>query len=110
MIGSVRAFTDGCVRGLAANPEKAENWLAKNAIVVTALNPIIGYASGAALVKEALHRNLTIQEVALEKVASGELVHMNGSGAVTAEEIWSALGDMRRLTEGGIYGGIGSGG
>ena len=54
MIGAVRAFTEKCVRGLQANRGKAEGWLAKNAIVVTALNPLIGYAAGAALVKEAL--------------------------------------------------------
>ena len=52
-IGAVRAFTEQAVKGLTANREKAEGWLAKNAIVVTALNPIIGYAQGAELVKEA---------------------------------------------------------
>jgi fumarate hydratase class II len=36
-----------------ANREKAEGWLGRNAIVVTALNPLIGYSAGAALVKEA---------------------------------------------------------
>ena len=41
------------MQGVQANREKAEGWLAKNAIIVTALNPLIGYAAGAALVKEA---------------------------------------------------------
>ena len=68
IIGAVKAFTEKCVLGIQANREKAEGWLARNAIVVTALNPLIGYSAGAALVKEALARNLTIQEVALEKV------------------------------------------
>jgi fumarate hydratase class II len=45
-IGSVRAFTEKCVSGLQANRDKAEGWLEKNAIVVTALNPIIGYSAG----------------------------------------------------------------
>src|SRR5687767_4086770 len=39
-IGAVQAFTEQAVKGLTANREKAEGWLAKNAIVVTALNPI----------------------------------------------------------------------
>jgi len=39
IIGSLRAFTEKCVRGLKANREKAEGWLAKNAIIITALNP-----------------------------------------------------------------------
>ena len=109
MIGSVRAFTEKCVRGLEANPEKARNWLAKNAIVVTALNPMIGYVTGAVLVKDALRRNLTIQEVALEKVAAGELVHIDGTGPVSAEEVVSALGNMHRMTEGGLLGVVGGG-
>ncbi len=32
MIGAVQAFTDKCVVGLKAKPEKAEGWLARNAI------------------------------------------------------------------------------
>ncbi len=109
-IGAVRAFTDKCVRGLQANRTKAEGWLAKNAIVVTALNPLIGYAAGAALVKEALTRNLTVREVALEKVAMGKLDHRDEERPVTAAEIETALSDLRRLTEGGVFGGGGGGG
>ena len=109
-IGAVRAFTDKCVRGLQANRTKAEGWLAKNAIVVTALNPLIGYAAGAALVKEALARNLTVREVALEKVAMGKLDHRDEERPVTAAEIETALSDLRRLTEGGVFGGGGGGG
>jgi fumarate hydratase, class II len=105
MIGSIHAFTEKAVRDLQANREKAEGWLAKNAIVVTALNPIIGYSTGAALVKEAIARDTTIREVALEKVHQGELRHFSEDRLVTAEEIESALSDLRRLTEGGIVGG-----
>ena len=103
--GAVRTFTEKCVRGLQANRIKASSWLAKNAIVVTALNPLIGYAAGAALVKEALGRDLTIQEVALEKIAAGTLSHRDEDRPVTAAEIEAALGDLRRLTQGGIAGG-----
>jgi len=103
-IGAVRAFTEKCVRGLQANRSKASGWLAKNAIVVTALNPLIGYAAGAALVKEALARDLTLREVALEKITSGALKHRDEDRPVTEAEIESALGDLRRLTEGGIAG------
>jgi fumarate hydratase class II len=102
IIGSVRAFTDKCVTGLQANPGKAEGWLEKNAIVVTALNPLIGYAAGAALVKEALARDVTVRKVAVEKAAGGSLRHIKEERLVTAEEIEAALSDLRRLTEGGI--------
>jgi fumarate hydratase class II len=110
MIGAVRAFTQFCVLGLRANRSKAESWLEKNAIVVTALNPVIGYAAGAALVKEALARNAAIREVALEKVGAGTLRHAWEDRSVRADEIETALGDLRRLTEGGIFGRYASGG
>ena len=104
MIGAVRAFTEKCVYGLQANRARAEGWLAKNAIVVTALNPLIGYAAGSALVKEALGRDLTIEAVAVGKAEAGELRHRDQDRPVTVDEIQAALSDLRRLTEGGIVG------
>ena len=109
MIGAVNSFTERAVKGLTANREKAEGWLAKNAIVVTALNPVIGYAQGAALVKEALVRNTAIREVAVEKARAGKLKHRDEDRPVSAEEIESALSDLRKLTEGGIAGGSAGG-
>jgi fumarate hydratase class II len=105
VIGSVNAFTERAVRGVTANREKAEGWLAKNAIVVTALNPVIGYAQGAALVKEALAKNASILELAVEKAQAGALKHRDEDRPVTEAEIKSALSDLRKLTEGGIFDG-----
>jgi fumarate hydratase, class II len=89
LIGAVRAFTDKCVAGVQANREKAEGWLAKNAILVTALNPVIGYLKGAEVAKEAMATGRTIKEVVVEK------------GYLTVEEADRIL-DTRKLTEGGI--------
>jgi fumarate hydratase class II len=89
IINAVNAFTEKCVRGLTANPEKAEGWLAKNAILVTALNPVIGYNNGAEVAKEALRSNRTVREVVIEK------------GYLTADEADRLL-DVYSLTEGGI--------
>jgi fumarate hydratase class II len=107
MIGSVRAFTDKAVRGLQANREKAEGWLEKNAIVATALNPLIGYSQGAKLVKESLASGKTLRQVAVEKAKAGELKHRDEERPVSVEEVESTLNDLRRLTEGGIVGGRG---
>jgi len=103
-IGSVRAFTEKCVLGLKANREKAEGWLDKNAIVVTALNPLIGYAAGAALVKQALAKNISIRELALEQAKAGKLFHVAGDRPVSPSEIETALSDLGKLTQGGILG------
>jgi len=108
VIGAVNAFTDKAVRGLAANREKAEGWLARNAILVTALNPLIGYSQGAALVKEALAGNASIRDLAVEKARAGQLRHRDEDRNVSAGEIEAALADLRRLTEGGIVGGSGA--
>jgi fumarate hydratase class II len=108
-IGAVTAFTARAAQGVTANREKAEGWLAKNAIVVTALNPLIGYSQGAALVKEALACNAAIKEVALEKAKNGALKHRDEDRPVSADEIEAALSDLRKLTDGGIVGEGGGG-
>lgn len=104
MIGSISAFTTRCVRGIRVNREKAEAWLAKNAIIVTALNPLIGYDEGAKLVKESSERGLSIREIALEKAAADELRHKDDQRLITVEEIEGVLINLRDLTEGGIVG------
>jgi aspartate ammonia-lyase len=104
-IGAVTAFTDKAVRGLTANQAKAEGWLARNAILITALNPLIGYAQGAELVKESMGRNASIREVAVEKARAGTLRHRDGQRSLTVDEVEAALTNLRRLTRGGIAGG-----
>ncbi len=103
-IGSIRAFTESCVTGVTVNAEVATGWLEKNAIVVTALNPIIGYEQGAKLVKQALAEGTTVGKVAVARAAAGELHHRDEDRTVSPEELEAALSDLRRLTEGGIAG------
>jgi fumarate hydratase class II len=91
MIGAVNAFTERGVRGLVANRERAEGWLARNPILVTALNPIIGYQKGAEVAKKSLAENRSIKEIVVEL------------GYMTPEEADRAL-DARQMTEGGIQG------
>ncbi len=97
MIGSVNAFTTKCVVGLIANREQAEGWLAKNPILVTALNPIIGYLKGAEVAKKSLAENRSIREVVVSL------------GYMSDEDAAKAL-DARAMTEGGIKEGVSGGG
>ncbi|PJF21364.1 MAG: aspartate ammonia-lyase [Phototrophicales bacterium] len=90
MIGSVRAFTDKLIIGLVANEERIASWLSRNPILVTALNPIIGYNNGALVAKKALAENKSVRDVVLEL------------GLMDAEELDKAL-DARKMTEGGIF-------
>ena len=96
IINAVNSFIDNCLVGITANAEKATGWLAKNAILVTALNPVIGYLKGAEVAKEALATNRTVRQVVVEK------------GYLTAEEADQLL-DVSALTEGGIQGVAASG-
>lgn len=89
MIGAVNAFSAKCVAKVEANPAKATGWLAKNAILATALNPIIGYEKGAEVVKIAMKENKGIVEVVVEK------------GYMTREDAEKAL-DPTALTHGGL--------
>jgi fumarate hydratase class II len=89
IIGAVSAFAEKCVVGITANREKAEGWLAKNTILITALNPIIGYAKGAEVAKNAMKTNRSILEVVVEL---GYMTEANARAAL----------DARAMTEGGI--------
>ncbi len=109
LTNALNAFTTKLVSGIKANREKAEGWLGKNVIIVTALNPLIGYNAGAALAKEAMARNLSLRQVAAEKIEKGELKHRDQDRPVTLAEIDVVLGDLRSLTEGGLHG-VGGGG
>jgi fumarate hydratase class II len=91
LIHAVDAFTRKCVVGITANREKAEGWLAKSAVLVTALNPVIGYLKAAEVSKEAMARNVPIRQVVLEK------------GYLSPEQLAQIL-DVRAMTEGGIMG------
>ena len=77
--------------------DSGETAFARNAILVTALNPVIGYLNAAAVAKEAMASGKTIKEVMVER------------GLLPPEQV-DALLDVRSLTEGGIKGGGGSGG
>ncbi|MBI3740195.1 MAG: aspartate ammonia-lyase [Chloroflexi bacterium] len=91
LIGAVNAFTTKCVAGITVNREKAEGWLAKSTVLVTALNPVIGYLKAAEVSKEAMARNVPIKQVVLEK------------GYLSAAEIDRVL-DVKKMTDGGIMG------
>ena len=98
LITSVDTFTQRAVTGLTANRVRAEEWLARNPIIVTGLNPLIGYHQGALLVAEARDRGLTIRETAREKAASGLLRHIGDGRTITPAEIEEIFGNVRNLT------------
>ena len=88
-INAVNAFVEKCVAGVQANRSKAAGWLAKNAVLVTALNPVIGYQKGSEVAKEAMSSNRTLREVVIDR------------GYLSADDADRLL-NVRKLTDGGI--------
>jgi fumarate hydratase class II len=67
LANAARILADMAIAGFKVNVEKIANLVDKNPILVTALNPIIGYDKGAKIAKTAYAENRTLKEVALEQ-------------------------------------------
>lgn len=68
------SFTDHCVSGIEANRARIQNLLESSLMLVTALNPHIGYDNAAKIAKAAHKNGTTLKEEAVK------------SGLLTAEE------------------------
>ncbi len=67
LANAARVLADMAIAGFKVNVEKIVNLVDKNPILVTALNPIIGYDKGAKIAKTAYAENRTLKDVALEQ-------------------------------------------
>ena len=63
---AAKALADKAIRDLKFHPERVEQVLARNPILVTALNQVIGYEKGAAIAKKAYAEGRSVMEVARE--------------------------------------------
>ncbi|MGH6960675.1 MAG: class II fumarate hydratase, partial [Dongiaceae bacterium] len=60
-----RSFTDHCVAGIEPNRDRIDQLLRQSLMLVTALNPHIGYDRAARVAKKAHAENLTLREAAV---------------------------------------------
>lgn len=63
---AISSFDDHCAKGIEANIEVIEQNLNRSLMLVTALNPHIGYEKAATIAKLAFNENLTLKEAALK--------------------------------------------
>lgn len=63
---SAHLLADKALAGFVVNHERIERDLAANPILVTALNPVIGYEAGAAIAKRAYAEGRAVIDVARE--------------------------------------------
>jgi fumarate hydratase class II len=61
-----RSFTDNCVVGIQPNRDRIDQLLRESLMLVTALNPHIGYDNAAKVAKKAYADNSTLKEAAVE--------------------------------------------
>lgn len=59
-------FVEFCVDGIELNREQIDNHLKNSLMLVTALNPYIGYDNAAKLAKNALKKGMSLRESAIE--------------------------------------------
>jgi len=84
-------LADRAISGFAVREDNVRRHLEQNPVLVTALNPVIGYEQGAAIAKQAYAEGRPIKEVAAELTGLG------------AEELDRLL-DPLQLTRGGLAG------
>ncbi|MFO7631759.1 MAG: class II fumarate hydratase [Caldilinea sp.] len=85
-----RILADSAIAGFTVNEERISGLVGRNPILVTALNPVIGYEKGAKIAKRSYAEGRLLKEVALEETE------------LSGEELDRIL-DPRGLTEGGIH-------
>lgn len=83
-----RSFDENCIRGIVPRRERINEHLQRSLMLVTALNPHIGYDKAAIIAKKAHQENKSLKEAAVEL------------GLVTAKEFdeWVKPSDMTNLT------------
>lgn len=92
-----RVLADSAIGGFTVNQARLAEALERNPILVTALNPVIGYEKGAAIAKKAYAEGKPIREIAARETQ------------LPAAQL-AALLDPAELTRGGIKGGTSGGG
>ena len=67
LANGARTFADRCVTGIEVNEVRCQELVERSLMLVTALNPYIGYDAAARVAKKAHHENKTLKEVLLEE-------------------------------------------
>ncbi|MCC5841364.1 MAG: class II fumarate hydratase [Opitutales bacterium] len=65
LANGARVFADECVAGIEANEARCDELVKRSLMLVTALNPYIGYDNAARVAKKAFTENKTLREVVL---------------------------------------------
>jgi fumarate hydratase class II len=89
LASAARVLADKAIAGFSVNEPHVTGLVDRNPILVTSLNPVTGYETGARIAKRAYAEGRTVKEVAAEMTD-------------LSPETLDRLLDGRRMTEGGI--------
>lgn len=81
---SMHSFTDNCVVGIEANEPQIKDYLERCLMLVTALNPVIGYDKAAEVAKKAYKEESTLKQAIL---ALGYLTEEEFDAAIRPEDM-----------------------
>ena len=73
MSGAMKALSKNAIKSFKVNYKNLETSLSRNPILVTALNPIIGYENAASIAKKAYKENRPIIDVAAEETGMSKM-------------------------------------
>ena len=74
LAAACRAFAEKCVDGITADTERARELAESTLVLVTALNPVVGYDEGAAISKEAAATGRSLRQVALDHGVAADVL------------------------------------
>jgi fumarate hydratase class II len=74
LAAACRAFADKCVDGITPNTERARALAESTLVLVTALNPVVGYDEATAISREAAATGRSLREVALDHGVAADVL------------------------------------
>ena len=89
----INSFIDQCLVGIIANEDRIKQLLDQSLMLVTALNPYVGYDNAAKIAKNAHKKGTTLRESATEL---GFITKDGGEGLVR-ESDWLEIMDPRKM-------------
>ena len=87
------SFIKNCLVGIKANQQRIKQLLEQSLMLVTALNPFVGYEAAAKIAKNAHTKGTNLKESAIEL---GYLTNEGGEGKVKLSE-WEIIMDAKKM-------------
>lgn len=89
----IESFINNCLVGIKANEDRIKHLLEQSLMLVTALNPYVGYEAAAKIAKNAHNKGLNLKQSATEL---GLLTAEGGEGKIK-ESDWVSIMDAKKM-------------